>query len=95
MQHIYFPEISGTQRKSIIEVRQVLSKYEHFAEFCPTLGKGRREDPRLWPRAKAAARIFEMTGKGKGSVCAWDIYLRQENDQIFSYWQGLREFSYY
>ena len=55
MQYIYFSKISRTQRKSIIEVKQVLSKYEHFAEFCPTLGEGHQENLRLWPRAKVSA----------------------------------------
>lgn len=47
MQRIYFPEISGTQRKSIIEVRQVLSK-------CLAL---RREFCALLLRAKGVGRI--------------------------------------
>lgn len=87
MQRIYFPEISGTQGKSIIEVRQVLSKYEHFAaEFCPTLGRRAfgRYILRVFGPAPTWRRVSaEMTGKGRGSVCARDIYLRQENDQIF------------
>ena len=67
-----FLEISGTQRKSIIEVRQVLSKYEHFAEFCPTSGEGHRENPRLWPRAKVSAVSLRRLARGE-EACVQDI----------------------
>jgi len=88
MQRVYFLEISGTQRKSIIEVKQVLSKYEHFAEFLSHFARrASGESPRLWPVAKTVVLRRHAERWRKRS-----IYLCQENDQIFSYWQGLRGF---
>jgi len=84
MQRIYFPKISGTQRKSIIEVRQVLSKYEHFAEFCPTLVEGHRENPRLWPRAKIAAVSLRQLAREE-EACVRGIYIYAKKTIKFSY----------
>lgn len=84
MQRIYFPEISGTQGKSIIEVRQVLSKYEHFAEFCSTLGEGRRENSRLWPLAKVAAVSLRRLARGE-EACVPGIYIYAKKTIKFSH----------
>lgn len=72
-------------------MRQVLSKYEHFAEFRPTLGEGRRENPRLWPRAKvaaaAAASLRRLAKRKRKRMCvrARRIYIYAKKTIKFSH----------
>lgn len=71
IQCIYFPEIFGTQRKSIIEVKQVLSKY--FAEFSvPLCAKG--ENPHLWTVAKMVVMKAVQRRRDEERGSAWDIF---------------------
>lgn len=87
MQCIYFPEISGTQRKSIIEVRQVLSKVRALrSEFCSTFGRRAlgRIRASLAPRQGAAAVSSRRLARGE-ETCARGIYIYAKKTIKFSH----------
>lgn len=85
MQRIYFPEISGTQRKSIIEVRQVLSKVRALRRVLSHFGRrALGESASLAPRQGAAAVSLRRLARGE-EACARGIYIYAKKTIKFSH----------
>lgn len=80
MQRVYFPEISGTQRKSIIEAKQVLSKYEHSAEFLSHFAQRASGGEIPASLARRQDGSFE-TSRGEGEE-AFDIFMPRKRSNF-------------